>query len=59
MPDLSITLSYAELLALTSAVVTINNVYGASETLDNLECTLREAVYQLSSQHVANLEVEA
>lgn len=56
--DLSITISYAELLALCSAVVTINNVYGGSETLDNLECTLRDAVYQLSQQHVVKIDVE-
>lgn len=56
---LSITLSYAELLTLCSAVSTINCVYGENEVSEELEFTLRNAVTKLSQLQVCEVRVEA
>lgn len=54
----SITLSYAELLALHSSVSTISCVYGEDPVCDGLLRSLEYAILTASNEKVIRIEVE-
>ena len=57
--DCVLGVTYSELLALTSAVSTINAVYGGTDILNNLESRLRDLSRAASNQHVALIDVHS
>ena len=59
MDDLSITLTYAELLTLYSSLATISCVYGENAVRDGLLLSLEHAIDIASNTKVVQIEIEA